>query len=603
MSEHTTPRRDALMPAVNLSFACVALLCPIVGCVTPSAGKNAELSGSAGQTAAHLPQNILFNGGPTVPRAEAGQGLAWFPFVWSPQLASPEKESGLTAIDTLFIREPKLVLRNTATNAETLLSLRDESASDKPRVELSQKEGQKSTHFYLPRLLLLAPGDYVIESIRLEIGSLGQEHGMQVNMPFVNPFQASASKNLTLAVREGQIATIARVVQTTSLAQAAQGLSLKSSSESLDRDVVPVDLVLSQFNRTGVESFSQVRAGTSDFPRLRFNLTDENGVSRPFEEAKANVGFLVDAPCSAEGVLRMVWKRQNDEREFMTHFPIKPKTADCHAKQSLAYSFALPNGDWMIKSSLIAPANNFQPEIQTAWLRAPAPILKDYFALAQPAFRWSLETSKEREIRRPLMVQVESLSRRFAELRSQTDFYRGIGSASSPKILFLGHFEIRLFEAKNDRAAVWETLLKPSFDLNTAQALLGSKDIFNAYTLERLVRSRSLKVNTVMRTASDQDDLPAVKPIAAEFRGEAAKAYTVCLHEREEADPLVNLGGELRFTVLKGGNSVTMKKLKMGSEGLSDKWVESCLEKKLMRFRFSRKAPANFQGELKFSAE
>jgi hypothetical protein len=264
----------------------------------------------------------------------------------------------------------------------------------------------------------------------------------------------------------------------------------------------------------------------------------------------------------------MIWKRQNDEREYLTQFALKSKTESCQDKQTVGHTFLLPGGDWMLKASMIAEQNAFQPEVQTAWLKTPSKTLRQYFSLEEPSFRWTFETSKEREIRRPLMVQLDSLSRRHSELRSRQDVFRVGSSPSEQQVLFLGHFEI-----------------------------------YNAYTLERLMRSRSLKVNTVMRTASDQDDLSSVKPVAAEFRGEAAKAYAACLHAREEADPLVNMGGELRFTVLKGGDSVTLKKLQIGEEGLSDKWVESCLEKKLMSFRFSRKVPANFQGELKFSSE
>jgi hypothetical protein len=299
----------------------------------------------------------------------------------------------------------------------------------------------------------------------------------------------------------------------------------------------------------------------------------------------------------------MIWKRQNDEREYLTQFALNPRADSCQDKQTIGHSFLLPNGDWMLKASMIAEQNAFQPDVQTSWLKTPSKVLRQYFSLEESSFRWTLETSKEREIRRPLMVQLDSLSRRHNELRTRQDVFRVSSSPSEQQVLFLGHFEIRNAEAKNDRAGVWETFLKKDFTLETAQSLLGSKNIYNAYTLERLIRSRSLKVNTVMRTASDQDDLPTVKPVAAEFRGEAAKAYAACLHAREEADPLVNMGGELRFTVLKGGDSVTLKRLKIGEDGLSDKWVESCLEKKLMSFRFSKKAPANFQGELKFSSE
>ena len=604
MSDRATLHHLQPTKGLSLLFVVALFASSQSGCVSKSQKVPLNSAGGGENLAQPSLNTLLFNGGPAVPRAEPGQGLLWFPFVWHPHLVVPEKDSGLTALENLFIREPRLVLRNNATKAEVLVQLREENASSANKFEMNSREPQNGAlRFYLPRILALSAGEYTVESIRLEIGALGQDAGTLVNMPFVNPFQSSASKPLVITVQEGKVASVARVVQTTALAQAAQGLSLKSASESLDRDVIPVDVVLNQLGGSSVESLARVVAGTSDFPRMRINLTNELGNTIQFEEAKAKVGFLVDAPCKADGTLRIVWKRQNDEREFLSQFPLKPNEKECREKQTIGHSFALPSGDWMLKSSMIAEVNSFQPDVQTIWLKSPSAVLKDYFSLSQLPHRWSLETSKEREIRKPLLVQVESLSRRYNELRSRQDVFRVGSSAANQQVLFLGHFEIRSSEAKNDKVSIFETFLKPSFSLDVAQALLGSKNVYNAYTLERLTRSRSLKVNTVMRTASNQDDLPTVKPVAAEFRGEASKAYATCLHAREEADPLVNMGGELRFTVLKGADSVTLKKLKIGDEGLSDKWVESCLEKKLLSFRFSKKVPANFQGELKFSSE
>lgn len=602
MSDRATPRQHSQRQGLSLLSIAAFLACGPVSCVTKKAGSTqGQLAQGASSPSSDV-QSLLFNGGPTVPRAEPGQGLLWFPFVWQPQLVNPPKDSGLTALENLFVRDPKLVLRNAQTKSEILLSLREETGLTDKKIELQQNMAGSGFRFYLPRFVVLPQGEYLVESVRLEIGAAGQDVGTLVNMPFVNPFQSSEQKPLVVSVQEGKISSVARVAQTTELAQAAQGLNLKSSSESLDRDVVPVDLILGQLKRKSNEPMPIVTAGTSDFPRLRLSLLDESGKALRIEESNARVGFLIDAPCQADGTFRTVWKRMNDEREYLSQFVIKPSAKECQEKQTLGYVFSLPAGDWMLKSSIISSSIPFQPELQTLWLRNPTPLLSEYFSLSQAPYRWSLETAREREIRRPLMLQVESLSRRHGELRSKQDVFRVGSLASSQQILFLGHFEILTSEAKNDKVSVWDTILKPSFSLESAQGLLSSKDLFNAYTLERLRAGRSPKLNTVLRTASEED-LSIVKPVAAEFRGEASKAYATCLQAREEADPLVNVGGELRFTVLKGADNVTLKKLKIGNDGVSDKWIEACLEKKLISFRFSKKAPGNFHGELRFSAE
>lgn len=603
MSDCVTPERQRQTSGFSLLLVVAICVGLQSACVSKSNSVATSQSTDVQDKSVSPVNSLLFNGGPTLARAEAGQGLLWFPFVWQPQLIVPEKDSGLTVLDSLSLRDPRLVLRNNRTKAEILIDLREEVSPQLRRFEMRNGESKRALRFYLPRVLALSQGEYTVESLRLEIGALGQDAATLVNMPFVNPFHASASKPLVFSIKEGKTAALARIVQTTDLAQAVQGLSLKSSSESLDRDVIPVDVVLNQTQQLSSVAVQSIVSATNDFPRMRINLTDENGSPQRYEEVKAKAGFLLDVPCSAEGTLRFVWKRQNDEREYLTQFPLRKKDEPCTEKQTIGHSFSLPGGDWVLKSSMIAEVNSFNPDVQTIWMKSPTSTLKDYFSLSQLMHRWSLETSREREIRRALLVQLDSLGRRNNELRTRQDVFRGGSFSSNQQILFLGHFEIRNSEAKNDKVNVWETFLRPSFTLDVAQTKLGSKEIYNAYTLERLTRGRSLKVNTVMRTASDQEDLPSVKSVAAEFRGEASKAFAACLHAREESDPLVNMGGELRFTVLKGSDSVTLKKLKIGEDGLSDKWVESCLEKKLLSFRFSKKVPANFQGELKFSSE
>lgn len=550
-----------------------------------------------------IAEKNIIQGGVVLPRAEAGQGVLWFPFVWSPVLANPEKGSGLNSVEFLHLRYPKLILRNTATKGEVLISLREESGLENGRFQLSLREPQKQLRFYLPRVLALSQGEYAVEGIRVELGTQGQDRGTPVSMPFVNPFQASATKPLLIQIREGRISTVARVVQTTSIAEAAQGMSLKTTSENLDNDVVPVGLVLRHLERAPADALSVVSQGTTDFPRLRFDLTNEQGESQAIEEFAAKIGFLVDAPCGAVGNVRLVLKRQNDEKEYLTQFPLNGGDANCKEKKTYPFSFLVPTGDWILKSTMISPSSTIQAQFQTPWLKEPSALLTKYFSLSESNYLWTLETQKEREIRKALILPVDSASRKFSELRRTKDVYRVGRADKSSDVLFLGHFDIRVSEAKNDRAALWDFVLKSGFDLQRTQTLLSSESLFNAYTLEKLQSGRSHNTNIILRTAADQEDRPSVAPVAAELQGEAKKAYASCVKEREESDPLVSLGGLLQFTVLKGSDSVNLRSQRVSSEVLRENWLELCLKKKLIGFRFSRKAPVNFQGELRFGKE
>jgi hypothetical protein len=589
-----------------------ALLMMQVSCVTkkPDASAASQKSDSAGAFAEpaedkelNPAEKLVIHGGAETPKLEAGRGLLWFPFVWSPVLIQPEKDSGLTAVENLIIREPNLIFRNTATKSEVLINLREESGAKEANLQSAKNQDGHQFRFYLPRILSLPAGEYVIEGIRTTLGVRGQARETPVTMPFVNPFQISAAKSLQVKVAEGRVSTIARVVQTTSIANAAQGLSLKTISENLDNDVVPVGLVVQHLGRQGSSLTSAIIPATSDFPRLRLELTDDKNEVPKSDEKIAKIGFIVDSPCSAAGSIRIIWKRSNDDKEYLSQFPIAKGDQNCTERHSHGFVFSAPSGDWLPKSTLISAGFNGMAGIQTVWLKAPSPMIKEYFSLARPRHAWTLETKREREIRRALIVPVESVSRKFAELKKTVDTYQPSAFGRSSDVLFLGHFDIRVSSAKNDRAELWDFELKSGYDLAQARKLLAANDLFNAYTLEKLTSGRSNNTNIILRTAADPDDQSSVGPVAAELQGEARRAYALCMKEREESDPLVSLGGMLRFTVLKGSDSLNLKSRRTDKNNLVENWLESCLKKKLLGFRFSNKSPVNFQGEFKFGKD
>lgn len=598
----TTPQVCGRIGGLSVMVVLSGLLSSQVACVTRNkqASKPHLVTNESTESAA---RKSIIQGDQPVLRAEGAQGLLWFPFVWSPELAVPDTSSGLTAVSYINIREPKLVFRNAVTRTEILIALNEESGTEKRRFELSANEPQKQLRFYLPRVLALSPGDYVIEGIRAELGTQTQERGPLVNLPLVNPFQASGAKPLIVQVREGRISAVARVVQTTTIADSAQGLSLKTISENLDSDVVPVGLVLQHLNRNPSEGGTIVRSGTTDFPRLRFDLTNEKGESLKIEEHVARVGFLADAPCGAEGTIRLVWKRLNDEREYLTQFPFGGSSPSCSEKRSYAFSFALPAGDWQLKSTMLALADRFKPQVQTPWMRNPSPLLNEYFSLSDQSARWTFETQREIENRKGLVIPLDSVTRKHVELRRNNDIYAVGRTAQSSDSLFLGHFDIRIGESKSDKTPFSEFELKTSFDLQNVQNLLSLSRVFNAYTLEKISTGKAVKTKIILRTAANQEDRPSLAPAAAELQGEAKKAYAICVKEREESDPLVTSDGFLQFTVLKGSDSVNLRSRTGSSNTLMENWLEACLKKKFIGFRFSRKVPVNFQGELKFGME
>ena len=533
------------------------------------------------------------------------KGLVWMPFSWTPSIEA--NAAAGTKLETMHLRSIQLVVRSTASKNEFIFPMLTGEAQGVSHVLLEGKVTAKS--FYAPLFFELPDGEYSIEAVRASVIDPNTQKPQTLVVQIPNPFSGQSNKinlPMNMIVRNGKVSAIARLAVATSFGLKGAALTSSTEIESLDRDVVPADLVLNQMHVSQKNS-QVVFAANPEFPRLRISLTDAEGKSTPPEEPMARVGLLIDLPCKASGTLKLVWKRTSGDREFVGLVNLgQSAAADCKNNKTLSPQFLMPAGDWLLKATHILATAESKRDVRLQPFKTPDSFSKEYFSLDKwPAAYTAI--GMEREVQKQFVVRLETMMKpeNSAGLAREAR-YNGVQDAAdlTSKTLYMGWFELQPSEAKNGQPEAWETLFKRSFSLTDTRKKFAASQIFNAYTLSRLNRDRIKgTVQSVLRVTSSESDALKIEPFTTEFRKQATENLRVCVTEREDFDPLVSVAGDMNFTVLKGTNSVTIKHLAFSQLGSSEKWVEECFQKKLLVFRFSKKVAGNFQGELKFSSE
>lgn len=532
------------------------------------------------------------------------KGLVWFPFAWTILINQPDNETTGAKLESLQLRQIRLAFRNTATK-ELITFPMTEPESRASQVALDTSDSQRS--FYAPPFVELSEGEYTVESIQALYIDPSNQRPIPMELTIPNPFQSGGgakSAPLPFLVRKGRVGALARMAMQTTFGNKNGAVVPVSELESVDKDAVPVDVVIQQMNRPRSDA-GLVYAASSDFPRARVALTNSEGESVPFDTPIAKIGLLVEAPCKTEGTMKLVWKRNGDDREFasLVNLSRKPE-GECAGAKSLASTLLLPKGDWILKSSHITAGLVQANTYKVIPLKQANSFAAQYFSLknVNPVYAG---ISLEKDITRQMVVRLESMLKpeNTAQVPKELRFAPDSNELEK-KVLYIGRIEIVPTEAKNGRAEIWDTLFKRSFSLEETKKAFGTSEIYNAYTLGRITRDRARgTVQSVLRVSSAELDAKKVETFSTELRKNATETLAVCLTEREEFDPLVSISGVMHFSVLKGANAVNIRKLEFTQKGNSEKWVEECFQKKLLAFRFSRKVAANFQGELKFASE
>jgi hypothetical protein len=403
-----------------------------------------------------------------------------------------------------------------------------------------------------------------------------------------------------LQVRVASIAALPRMAAVTTFGVKDGGLVSLTEIENVDKEVVPVELVLSA-GRLPPGAASKIYAASPDFPRARVSLLDAQGKPTPPEDAVARVGLLVDVPCDAGGHLNLVWKRVSDDREYFSAVPVSDSGGACEQTRTVSATLQLPTGEWVLRATRIVTEAKAASPYKLSVLTKPAPALERYLFLRSRRDIYA-GISLEKELKRQMVVRLgEPAGKLSVESVSNPNFTPRTPPATDA-VLFLGRFELVPVEAQ--RAEVWDTVFKRTFAIDALKSAFGARTIYNAYTGRVLDKGREKgTVQGVLRVASSQSDAKKLESATAEFRKGATEMVAACVTEREEVDPLIVVEGEGVFHGLKGGASVTIKQMTVSDEGASSQWVRDCLQKKLIDFRFGRKLPASFQAEFKFVSE
>lgn len=525
-------------------------------------------------------------------------GLVWLPVQLV--LSTATKGTGLgEAVEHLQLFSAAIVVRDNRSKKETVVPFAAGTAGGGRGVTLSPTQNQQA--LFAPLFFALPEGEFTIEAIRLNVLDAAR-NPQKLDLPLANPFQAAGKPALQLQVRRGKVAAVARLRVTVSFALKEGVLTAVGETIPIDRDLVPVDVVLAQLGWK-VSQAPLIYAASPDLPRARVTLLDEKGESQPPEAPVARLGLLLDAPCDLAAVLKLVWRRSGDDREYasLVRLTRTDAVSKCEDKRTLPVSQLVPPGEWILRSTHLLPDD--APRSELSAVKDDAPAVK-YFGLQAPTPAVA-DAALERDIQRSLSVK---LGRVQGDGTSERPLMRLPEVARAPQshLLFLGHFQIAKAPAARPGAPaqdIWDTLLLRTFTLAEVKRSFPGAELFNAYTLEALARDRPKGTLTAnLKTSTTPGDAKRVEPVSAEFRRGITDELAACLTEREEADPLVGVAGQLTFNVLKGNTGIGVKSLSVAGESASSQWVRDCFRKKLLAFRFARPVPGNLQGEYRFES-
>jgi len=531
----------------------------------------------------------------------ADASLLWMPLAWTVQIEGAAVTGVGTKLESLSLRNLGVVLRNLRTK-QTAFRRMTRVGTDESRIAL--EGGTVRATFSLPLFSRLEEGEYAVEALQATYVDPSSGRTEDLSFPLDNPFQTPSGKPpLPLQARKGNIAALPRLAALTSFAVKGGGLVSLTEVENVDKEVVPVDLVLTS-GRLNPADAPLVYAASPDFPRARVPLLSPAGEPQPPEPAVARVGLLIDVPCKTSGFVDLVWKRISDDREYASAIPLTSAGSACENTRTLNPILALPGGDWLLRSTHIVTLPAAKPVYRLATLKAPEPDVARALMLSQRAEAYAA-VGLEKELKRQMIVRLTSAKPGGAggmDASGRPRFYVPQGTPRTDAVLFLGRFE--LVPVDDRKAEAWDTVFKRTFSLEALRSAFRVTDVYNAYTLARIGKSREKgTVQGVLRVSSSQSDARKLESSTSEFRKSATEIVAACVTEREEVDPLVTVEGQGIFHGLKGANGVTIKQMTTSDESGSSEWVRECVQKKLTDLRFSRKLPASFQAEYKFLAE
>jgi hypothetical protein len=526
----------------------------------------------------------------------ADQGLLWLPLVWSVRLASedsdvesPLKRGGLS---TVSLRSLGLNLRSVKDKKVFFLKMNGENAvGSKALLE----NNNPSAVFYLDKFIALPDGDYFVEGLQATYVQPDSQKSVDLQFPLENPFQprSAGGTALPLQIKNGKIAAIPRMAATTSFGLKDGNLVSLTELDPVDREVVPLDLVLSDAGFSS-DQVPFVYAASRDLPRSRLSLSKETQIDKSFEPVRAKVGVLVEVPCANQGMVHFVWKRVGDDREYQSSFVTGQES--CDAQRILKGVFSLPEGQWVLRSLHFVNTPLDNSYFKTAVLRFPSAAVKNYLRLSeqQESLRF---VSLERELKK--RIQIDLAAKDLDQLAPQK-------SRPAP-FLFMGRFQLLPVEVQKSGSGMWDTVFKRTFSLTDVQSLFSEKEVINAYTLLSIQGGREKgTVQGVLKVTSAQSDAPKIEKFSGELRKYSTEGVAKCVTDREEKDPLVTAQGNVHVTGLKGGTALTLKEVKIKDllgAVISSPWLNDCLRKVFLDFRFSKKLPASFQAEFQFKAD
>jgi hypothetical protein len=626
----------------------------VSGCATQGSVTPLTPAGEGEKSTAPLRKSYVFS---------KGQGVLWSPMTWTLSLFQGQKVSGADeigdALGEFRFRDAQLVLRNTKSQKEVLLpgralTLADAESAEPEKLKLASSSAALSTDdlsrtFAFESLMSLPQGRYALEAIKGVAIDGATDRPQTLVLPLPNPLDPHDEGPLLVDIQQGAVSVLGRMAFETLMGIRQGKLSAQTRGENLESGRISAWTIARDL---GLESDALGDSKLGNVPKLiKANplVTDLRKIlsveTLPLEKpapgassssvAKTSggvrVGAVVETDCSFDGVLKLVWKAEDQTQEYLGLVPIEAAASDVKSGTEGAPSSGSPSGspsgcmdgrkatyfvlnmrpaNWLLMATEIVSAKGFVSRSKISALAGkPPPALRRYYGLEHAMDFLTSDSGNEQQIRRRFYLPLKDLRAPAGQLYFAGHVAIGSAAASAPAAAADKNGGAAP-STKQDAAAspdgkegkIWTVSLKRQYKTSQLKQGFGVTRIWSPFSGSLIeADEKTGKLETVLQLSSDASKTAVMAPYVAELRKSLTEAFARCVQKHEESDPLIVVKASLKFRIKSRQTLATMDTLtidpKTGTESLM-----GCFRTEFDSFRFKSGVPAGFEAEMKIEA-
>lgn len=571
-----------------------------------------------------------------------GQGVLWAPTTWTLSLYQGQKVSGADeigdALGEFRFRDVQLVLRNTKSQKEVLLpgrvlTLADAATAEPEKLKLASASAALSTDdlsrtFAFESLMPLLPGRYALEAVKGVAIDGATERPQTLVLPLPNPLDPHEEGPMLLDIQPGAVSVLGRLAFETLVGVRQGKLTAQTRGENLESGRISAWTIARDL---GLEKDAFGEARTGNAPKLikanplvmdfRKTLSVETQPSDKkltgaLSAAGIKVGAVVETDCAFDGVLKLVWKAEDQTQEYLALVPIDVAEIGAgveaaamqgcvDGRKTTYFVMNMRPANWLLLATEIVSAKGFVSRSKISVLAGkPPPALRRYYGLENAMDFLTSDSAMEQQIRRRFYLPLKDLRAPSGQL-----YFAGHVSISSAVLEPSSSDKLTKPEAPKpsetkaeNKGKVWTVSLKRQYKTAQLKQGFGVARIWNPFSGSVIDAEEKIgKLETVLQLSSDASKTAVMAPFVAELRKSLTEAFARCVQKHEDIDPLIVAKASLKFRIKSRQTLATMDALTLEPRTGTENLV-ACFRTEFDSFRFKSGVPASFDAEMQIAA-